>query len=272
MSHTYWILSFILTGVLAGYSAGFLGIGGGCVAVPVLLTVFLFGGVSPPTLMKVAVATSLALAAPSCLVTSLHKYRQGDLDLKLFRPWFFIVVLGVATGLCCVQYVSTYFLKVFFISYLLLAAVLVSFEKKSSVSNARHHSRWVFVVGGWVIGAISVMLGIGGGTFVVPFFELGEYPIRQALAISSATGLTIGFLGAVSFIVLGWGLPGLPRYSLGYVNGMAWLVMTPAAMYTARRGVLLAARCSDKVLKYIYVIFLLFMATYMAVMTAFVHL
>lgn len=272
MSYVVLILFFIITGLLAGYSAGFFGIGGGCVTVPVLLTVFYFGGVMPPVLMKVAVATSLALAVPSCLVTSFQKYRQGHLDVRLFKPWFMALILGVATGLSCVHYVSGFFLKVFFTCYLLVAAVLVALPKKGLPSGGFCYPRWLFAIGGWVIGAISVMLGIGGGTFVVPFYEFSQYPMRQALGISSASGLTIGLFGAVSLMILGWHVSGLPHYSWGYVNGLAWVVMTPVAMYAARRGVSLAARCSDKKLQYTYVAFLLGMAVYMAMMTAFVHL
>ena len=111
------------------------------------------------------------------------------------------------------------------------------------------------------------MLGIGGGTFAVPFYRFFHYPLKRAIALSSATGGLIGLGGAIGAVVTGWGVAGRPPHSLGYVSVAAFVILAPCMMIFSPLGVKTGNALPERLLNRVYVGFLAVMTLYMAYQT-----
>ncbi|MBW8299984.1 MAG: sulfite exporter TauE/SafE family protein, partial [Hydrogenophaga sp.] len=118
---------------------------------------------------------------------------------------------------------------------------------------------------GLVIGFFSAMMGIGGGSFGVPAMTLYGMPVQKAVATSSGFGLLISVPSFVGFLIAGWGLPGLPPYTIGFVNLPALVVIVAISMTTVSLGVRLAHYLPAAVLKRIFAVFISLMALNMLI-------
>ena len=118
---------------------------------------------------------------------------------------------------------------------------------------------WMGVAGG-VIGIISSLMGIGGATITVPWLAMCRVPIHTAVGTASALGLVIAIPAAIGFIVIGWGESGLPPYSLGYINFLAWPLIIPASVLLAPLGAKLAHSVSVERLRKFFALFLVIVA------------
>lgn len=263
----FYVLILIAVGVLGGYVAGLFGIGGGIVLVPAFVTVFPYFGASHAVLMHAAVGTCLALIVPGAVMSARKQHQQGNLDVSVLRSWLPPVCIGIVIGALLMRVFPTVALKLLFVVFLLSATVyaIVKRDKEKGGDGVPHGA--VKNAGGVLIGAISVMLGIGGGTFSVPFYRFFHYPLKRAIALSSATGAFIGLGGAIGAIVAGWGVAGRPPHSLGYVSIAAFLILTPCMMIFAPLGAKTANALPERLLNRIYIGFLAAMTVYMGYQT-----
>lgn len=265
-SSVIWILAVVLVaGIFAGYTAGLFGIGGGVVMVPALMTLLPFWHTSNHVVMHVAVGTSLALIVPGAIAASRKQYHLGNLELPVLKTWAPMVCVGVFAGAVIFNFIPTKGLKIIFALYLVGATLYAALQKPPPPGHAGIPGVWWQRVVGFFVGGASLLLGIGGGTFTVPFFKFCHYPLKRAIALSSATSLFIGLLGALATVIDGWGHPGRPPYSLGYVNIPALLAGTPTVIWFAPKGAKRAHDFSETTLKRIYVGFLGLMALYMLI-------
>ncbi|MGB5810583.1 MAG: sulfite exporter TauE/SafE family protein [Polyangiales bacterium] len=254
-------------GVIVGYASGLFGIGGGVILVPTFLTTFPRFGASPEVVMHCAVGTCLALVVPAAIASTRKHYALGNVELDLLRSWLPWVALGTLVGVLTVELLRARDLKMIFTLYLIATTLYVAARKASEAGEEGRPPAIVRAVGGSIIGDLSVWLGLGGGTFAVPFFRAFHYPIKKSIAVSAATGLVIGFGGAAGAIYHGWGVAGRTSYSIGYVDGMALAVIGPIVMLTAPLGAKAASGASEMLLKWVYVALLGGIAAYMAVRT-----
>jgi uncharacterized membrane protein YfcA len=261
-----WIIGLVVTllvGSAAGFLSGFFGIGGGIILVPAFL--WLFGWVDPAAgaTIKEAIGTSLILVIPSGLGAVRKQIAIGNLDLKLCVRWAIYIAIGAACGISLSALFHPAVLKTIFMAYLLLCVIIMlvlkSNPKKADGFPGQQGQIW----GGVVIGALSVLLGVGGGTFVTPYFRLYGCRLKKAIGISSATTIVIGVVGAVGMIVTGWNAPGRVPYSLGYVSVIAAVLVAPLMFWLSPYGVTVAQRLSRAWLKALYVIFLMLLFGYM---------
>ena len=265
--HLYFVPVLIAVGVVAGYVAGLFGIGGGVMLVPAFVTVFPFVGTSHAVLMHSAVGTCLALIVPGAIMSSRKQYQQGNLELPLLRSWLPAVSVGIVLGALLMRVFPTLALKLLFVIFLLCATLYALMKKEAEEGSYGLPPPRIRKAAGVFIGALSVMLGIGGGTFSVPFYRYFQYPLKRAIALSSATGAVIGAGGAIGAVVTGWGLVGRAPYSLGYVNIAAFLILTPCMMIFSPLGSKSANALPERLLKRTYIIFLGVMTLYMAYQT-----
>jgi uncharacterized membrane protein YfcA len=115
-------------------------------------------------------------------------------------------------------------------------------------------------VAAFIIGALSALMSIGGGLFMVSLLMLFGYPVLAAVATSSGFGPIIAATGAAGYVIAGWNASGLPPGSLGYVNIPAALVMLPASMLFAPVGVRLAHGLPKRALELAFSAFLALVA------------
>ena len=244
------------TGLASGLLAGMLGVGGGIVIVPVLFSVFPLFGVAESVQMKLAVATSLATIIPTSIQSARKHFAKGTMDVALLRSLMPSIIAGVALGTVLGILVQGGVHTAIFAVIALAVAVNMGFTgvdwrlHDSFPSGQRRHA-----IGGF-IGAVSAMMGSGGGTVGVPVLSSFGAPIRSAVATASAFGIMISIPATLGFLYGGWGNPALPPFSLGYVNLVGFMLIVPASLIAAPWGVKLAHSIPPLLLKRCFAVFL----------------
>jgi uncharacterized membrane protein YfcA len=258
MDLVFLILALLGCGVFAGILAGLLGVGGGIVIVPMLYHVFTVYGVGPNVAMPLSVGTSLSTIVLTAWVSARNHHRRGGVDETVVRQWFVPVLIGVAIGTLTGHFISGSLLKTLFGILLVLVSLhmIISARHALSVFSGLP-SRGLQSVLAIVVGTLSAMLGIGGGTVMVPMLTLFSFPIHRAVATASVFGLIISIPASLGYLYSGWGVSGLPFGSTGYVNWLAFASLVPATMLCAPLGVKLAYRLNVMQLKRVFAIFLL---------------
>jgi uncharacterized membrane protein YfcA len=245
----------IAAGLLAGFLSGLLGIGGGGVLVPVLYEVFGVLGVPESVRMHVTLGTTLGVIAPTVL-RSFRAYKaRGTVDLDVVRrmgPWIF---LGVSLGVVIADSLSGTALRWVWVVFGTLLALKMALGRDDwQIAPELPRPPWLEAMA-FVIGIISTLMGIGGATFMVPLLTLHGRPLLRAVATATGIGPIIAVPGLIGYMISGWGAPGLPPFSLGYVNLGACLV-APLAVFAAPYGVHLAHRISKRTLELAFAAFI----------------
>lgn len=248
------IVYLLLSGAVAGLLAGLLGVGGGIIVVPLLAWLFSSNPNIPNAhLMQIALGTSLATivftSISSIWAHQLRKAIHWTIVGKLTPS----LILGTAVGAILVGYLSSHTLKMIFAIFLLLIAAQLVFGAQPSPQ--RQLPKWnVIALVGLVIGALSSIVGIGGGSLTVPFLIACNIPIRHAVATSAACGLPIALAGTLGYIAIGWqdSFTG----STGYVYWPAVLAIVPTCLLFAPLGAKLAHTVPVGLLKRFFAVFL----------------
>ena len=245
------ILSLAVAGVAAGLAAGLFGIGGGAVIVPVLY--FLFSSLGyEETAMHVAVATSLATIILTSVRSVMAHNKRGAVDWAVIRGWSPWIVLGAIIGQLIAGYVSKDGLTLTFGALLLILAMQLYFGRPTW-KLAHDLPKGAPRAGlGSVVGALSAVMGIGGGTFGVSLMTVCGRPIHQAVATAAGFGVAIGLPGAGVAIGNGIGREGLPPFSLGHVNLPAFALISLCTVTMAPVGASLAHKLDAGLLRKLF--------------------
>ena len=245
------ILAYLLTGTVAGVMAGLLGVGGGLVIVPVLVWLFRKIGMDESIVMHLAVGTSLATIVVTSISSVRSHHKRGAVRWPLFRQLAPGIVVGALLGAAIAEQLDTLWLQRVFG----LFAIIVSFQMAFSTKVKPHRQlpgRAGMASAGGLIGMVSSVVGIGGGSMTVPFLSWNNVPMVNAVATSSACGLPIAVAGAAGFLVAGWGNAALPQYSSGYLYWPAVAGIVVTSFLMAPVGAALAHRLPVKSLRKIF--------------------
>lgn len=230
------IVELLILGVVTGYVAGLLGIGGGGIMVPFLVAILEHRGIDTGLAVKMAIATSMAIIIFTAISSVTAHQRKKAVLWGLFARFAPGIVLGgfiASMGVFAILKGSV--LALLFAAFLIFAGTRM-FRGKKKVTDGRQRQLpgtvGLFSAGG-LIGFLSGLVGIGGGSISVPYMTWRSVPIRNAVGTSAALGLPIALSNVFGYIVAGRGITGLPPYSFGYI----WL---PALMAVAGCSVLLA--------------------------------
>ena len=253
----------LATGCVAGVLAGLFGIGGGIVIVPVLELALGFIGVDPAIRMHIAVATSLAVIIPTSISSARAHAKKGAVDFEIVRRWAFFVLAGSLLGAWIAsQFHSRVLAAVFAVLALLVALKLVLLPESRNLTRDVPRNPFVYTIP-TMIGSLSAMMGIGGGTFSVMTLTLFNQPIHRAVGTASLIGMVIAVPGALGFIVTGWDDPRLPAASLGYVSMIGFACIAPTTVLCAPLGAKIAHSFSAKNLSILFGLFLVVAAVRM---------
>lgn len=247
----------IATGCVAGILAGLLGVGGGIIVVPVLFTMLGLIDIDPSVRMHVAVGTSLASIVLTSLVSARSHHKRGAVDTDLLKSWGGWIFAGSVAGTLIAGVVSGPALSAVFAVVALCVALYMSLTKPDFRVRDQLPSGPAGWASGSVIGGLSAMMGIGGGTLCVPFFNAFGFPVHRAVGTAAAIGLIIAVPATIGFVITGWGVPALPQASVGHVNLLGLVLIAPFTTLTAPLGVRLAHRLSPRALKLAFAFFLL---------------
>lgn len=237
-------------GVVAGLAAGLLGVGGGLIIVPVLIYAFSSIGFSPDVLTHMAVGTSLA----TIIITStgsVYQHHKKGAVLWPVLTWFALGLAGGALlGAKLADIINGRVLQMLFGAFAVLIALQMAAGVKPKASRELPGRMGLSLVG-VVIGAISAIFGIGGGSLSVPFLSWCNVKMQQAVGTSAAGGMPIAVAGALGFIITGWDEP-TPEYSFGYIYLPALLGIVITSLIFSQIGARLAHKLPAATLKKIF--------------------
>jgi len=261
----YWLflVAIVGAGIAGGLLAGLLGVGGGIIIVPVLFVIFTTLGYASGLAMKLAVATSLATIVLTSLISARSHHKRGATDVALLKAWFFPIIAGVVIGTLIGGYADGRVLTLVFAVVAVLVAFKMMIPEKADALTSGFPNRIVKAVSGAVVGLISAMMGIGGGTLSVPLLTTVGYDMRQAVGTSAAIGFVIALPATVGYVLTGQGVAELAPLSLGYVNLPAFVALVPLTMVVAPMGARIAHAIPQRALQYAFGVFLLLTATRM---------
>jgi uncharacterized membrane protein YfcA len=258
-------LMLLASGAFAGIIAGLMGIGGGLVLVPVLYHLLDTVGVADGVRIKVAVGTSLATIVATAWSSASAHWRQGNVDSGFLKSYGPVIVAGVLLGSALAAYLKGPVLTVVFAVVACVLALQMALGNPDWKLGERMPGGLPKLAIGTVIGMLSALMGIGGGTMTVPVMTMFGSSVHRAVGTAAAMGFLIGVPGALGFVVGGWGNPDLPPYSFGFVSLIGLALIVPTSVVCAPFGARLALRLDRKVLRRIFAVFLTITATRMLV-------
>lgn len=256
------ILALAGCGLFSGLVAGLFGIGGGAVIVPVLMILFESLGFSE-TASHVAIATSLATIILTSARSVMAHHERGAVDWQVIRTWAPWIMIGAIVGQLLAGELSATALKAFFgvMAYLLALQLFFGRPNWRLADDLPDGAGRAGLGAG--IGTLSALMGIGGGTFGVSLMTVYGRAIHQAVATAAGFGIAIGLPSAITAIFVGWGREGLPPFSLGHVNLVAFALISVFTVIMAPIGARLAHSLDAQLLKRLFAILLAIVATKM---------
>ncbi|BAJ00895.1 conserved hypothetical protein [Shewanella violacea DSS12] len=249
--------SCLLLGGVIGFMAGLLGIGGGIIAVPVLLYLLPWVGFDVGVLPHVAIATSLAAIILTSLSSARAHHKQGNIPWPLLKPILPGLILGSLSAGIISTFISADLLQTSFAVFVICMAAQMIFPFRLSEADKQMPSTPILFAVSTVIAIIAALMGIGGGVLLIPFLSWCGLQMRNAIGFSSVSGVFIALFGSASYVLSGWNVSGLPEWTLGYVYLPALLGIVITSVLMAPLGVKAASIWPTKILKRIFALLLI---------------
>ena len=247
-----------IAAAIAGFMAGLLGVGGGIIFVPALYYAFSVLEFDIVTRMHLAVGTSLAIIVPTSIISTKTHMEHKAVDFKMVKTFGLLIVLGVLIGTFLAVNLKTPSLVLFFAFFSFCVGLFFIFFRDKLLESPKEISTLIKNVSGLIIGFISVPLGIGGGSLMVPFLRTFGYDIRTSIGTAAAVGFLIAITGSTTMIIGGNIINNVNTpFSIGYINLLGFIVFVPITMIMARIGAKVVYKINKKLLSKIFGCFLL---------------
>ena len=246
---------------VAGFMAGLLGVGGGIVMVPALYYAFTVLDFDILTRMHLSVGTSLAIIIPTSIISTKTHMEHNAVDFKMVKSFGVFILIGVVAGTFLAVNLKTSALVLFFSIFAFMVGLFFIFFRESLLENPKKISAIVKKISGTIIGIISVPLGIGGGSLMVPFMRTFGYDIRTSIGTAAAIGFLIAVSGTIMMVTGGKIIDNVNTpYSIGYINMIGFIVFVPVTMFMARLGAKAVYKINKSLLSKIFGTFLIFVS------------
>ena len=254
----YLLTVLAIAAAVAGFMAGLLGVGGGIIMVPALYYAFTVLDFDIVTRMHLAVGTSLAIIIPTSIISTLTHREHDAVDFNMVKSFGIFILIGVFFGTFLAVNLKTPALVLFFSIFAFMVGLFFIFLREKLVDNPKQISNLVKNISGIIIGFISIPLGIGGGSLMVPFMRTFGYDIRKSIGTAAAVGFLIAVAGTITMITGGKIIDNVNTpFSLGYINLLGFIVFVPVTMIMARLGAKAVYRIDKKILSKIFGTFLI---------------
>ena len=258
------VLIFGALGILAGLLAGMFGIGGGLIIVPVLIGTFINLGFDNEIIVQLSVGTAISCIIFTGLSSANAHRKKKSIEFQQFKPVATGIIFGAFAGAFFAVQIKGLILKLSIATFLLLVGLQILFDIKitsKKISPTMTHS----VFTGSIIGFLSSILGIGGGTFSVPYFRSIGLSLTSAIGTSAACGVPIAIFGTLGYIIAGVNVDILPNMSFGYIYLPALIGVSVTSIFFAKHGANLAHYLSQIVLRRLMASWFLIVSIYMFV-------
>lgn len=251
----YYLGILVLTGAFTGVITGLLGVGGGFIMSPVQYWLLQENGVEPDLAIRIALGTSLFVILLNATSVVL-RYKQKRAVL-----WRQATIMGLSGllasfgGAAVASHMPASILSKIFGAVVIIGALRTYLTPAVTKTNKISLNPAAYVFAGILIGFFSGLLGVGGGVIGVPIMLVFlRFDMLKAVGTSSAVIIFTSFGGSLGYIINGWGQPGLPSYSLGYINLLNWVLLAIPGFIAARKGSDIAHLINPEYLKHLFVL------------------
>jgi uncharacterized membrane protein YfcA len=255
-----YIIALVLTGIVVGFAGGLLGVGGCFIMIPVQYWILTSMGLDPGIAILIAFGTNLAVVLPTAISGAYGHNKKGAV------AWNAAVTMGIAgfVGALVGGYIATLipgqYLTALFGLVILLSAIRMLTAKPPAVDAKPVDDVVTFLLWGIPLGLLSGIIGIGGGVLLIPVMVLAlHFKMHTAVGTSTALMIFTALGGTIAYIINGWGVAGLPAYSIGYVNLLQWALLAIPSIAMAQVGVRVAHKLPAKQLKYVFIAVMIYM-------------
>lgn len=255
------MLAMILViGAIAGVIAGLLGVGGGIVLVPAFFFAFEGLGYGTDGLMQICLATSLATIMVTSVRSVMGHNKKGAVDWVILRAWAPGIAIGAALGVIAASGLRNEVLMGIFGVLGLSVGLYMAFGRAEWRLGDQMPGRVGTTVSSPILGFLSVLMGIGGGSFGVPVMTLYGVAIHRAVATAAGFGVIIAVPAVIGFLLTTGDGANRPPYTVGQVNLVAFMAVVAMTLITTPLGVKLAHAMDPKPLKRVFAVFIMVMA------------
>lgn len=257
-----WLAAYLLLGVAVGIFAGLLGIGGGGIMVPVLTALFAMQGYGGEHLVHLALATSMA----AIVITSVASLRAHHKHGAVLWPVVTAISPGIIAGTFSAAFLAAMIptrpLALFFVVFMAYVSLQMVLNVRPKPNRRLPGSLGLTLIG-LLIGAVSALVAIGGGSLTVPFLTWCNVRMQHAIGTSAAIGLPLSLAGTLGYMASGWHANGLPLYSFGFIYLPAVAAIAAVSAFTAPLGARLAHRLPVASLKKLFALLLMLLSAKM---------
>jgi len=257
------VAELLLLGVVVGFLAGLLGIGGGMMLVPFMT--FLLGqrGVEAELAVKMAIATSGATIVFTSVSSLLAHHRRGAVRWPVVGALAPGILLGgLGAGIGAFALIKGQVLAAAFAVFNVVMALRMLRGGDTQAARDLPGAAGLTAAGS-VIGFVSALVGAGGAFLSVPFMTWCRVPLREAVGTAAALGLPIALASTAGYVVGGWGLPPALPGSVGYLYLPGVLIVAATSVALAPLGARAAHRMPVARLRKAFALLLLALAGYM---------
>jgi len=263
-------LVFSGVGCAVGFLAGFFGVGGGMLIVPILIFSYEQSGVSPAVLTHTAIGTSLFVIVFASLTSAYQHGKQGNID------WRSVFVLGFSSALTALAattlaaWLSGRHLQIFFGLIVMATAIGMLTESEAKARKKLEFLAKPGIPGlagvGLTAGMVSALAGVGGGVVTIPMmYYFLNIPLKLAIGTSSATIVITALFSVAGYILNGLGRAGLPGWSIGFVDLQHGAALAMGTILMARVGAYVSFKTHPLRLRKIFALFVFLVSIYMLV-------
>lgn len=250
----------MVIGAIAGVLAGLLGVGGGIVLVAAFFYAFQMLGYDSPQLMQICLATSLATIIVTSVRSVLSHHAKGAVDWQVLKTWAPGIAIGAIGGVMVASSLRSETLQAIFGVLGVTVGLYMAFGRATWRLGEAMPGGLIRAALSPVVGFLSVLMGIGGGSFGVPLMTLFGRPIHRAVATAAGFGVLIAVPSVIGFLLVPVDPVSRPPFTVGAVNGVAFLVVIAMTLITTPLGVRMAHAMNPAPLKRIFAVFLIVVA------------
>ena len=228
--------------------------------IPVQYWVYTAMGVPPDVAIKVAFGTNLFVVLPTAMSGAFGHSRKGAVFWRAGIVLGIAGAIGAVIGATIAAQLPGRVLMVAFGLTILAGAIRMLTAKPPKIEEEPKDSPLLWAAWGFPLGIVTGIIGIGGGVLMIPVMVLAlKFRMHQAVGTSTALMIFTSIGGVIGYIINGFGVEGLPAYSIGYVNLSSWLVLAATSVPMAQVGVLAAHKLPARELKYVFIVVMAYM-------------
>lgn len=260
---TFFILLVIGCGI--GFLAGFFGVGGGVILVPVLVFLFSIQNVNPEVLTHLAMGTSLFIVIFASLSSAIKHTKQGNVYGRgVLIMGIVSIIFALAGSYAALLLPGIWLQKIFSFAVLFVSLKLLFGKNKKEDFGEFKPDFFKLAIIGSIVGVLSSLTGVGGGVFSIPLmYFFAHFPIKKAIGTSAATILLTASTAAAGYVFNGLGNIHLPSNTIGFVDFLQAIPLIISTVTFGPVGAAIAHRTRSEILKKFFAIFLLINAIIM---------